>query len=107
MQAVVPARLEDRRVQPGVRDQAVPAGEPRRLPYLRAKQRGQGVAYPVDRGDEGEMGQLFGKTEQSAGYFVQGPHVPNHVIEGGDQRIDLAAVGRAAAHGVLRVGDEL
>ena len=50
------------------------------------------------------MGQPFGKAEQSAGYFVQGPHVPDHVIEGGDQRIDLAAVGRAAAYGVPCVG---
>ena len=53
------------------------------------------------------MGQLFGKAEQSVGYFVQGPRVPDHVIEGGDQRIDLAAIGRAAAYGVLRVGRQL
>ena len=107
VQAVVPARLQYGRIETGVRDDSVTAVESGRFPYLRAEQRSQRVAYPVDRGDQGEMGQLFGKAEQSAGYFVQGPHVPDHVVEGGEKRIDLAAAGRAAAYGVLGIGGEL
>ena len=107
MQAVVPARLQYGRIEPGERDDSVAAVESGRISDLGAEQRRQRIAYAVDRGDEGEMGKPFGKVEQSTGYFVQGPHVTDHVIEGGDQRIDLAAVGRAAAYGVLRVGGEL
>ena len=107
VQAVVFARLEDRRIEPGVRDDSVAAGEPGRISDLGAEQRRRRVAYPVDRGDEGKMGQPFGKAEQSAGCFVQGPHVPDYVIEGGEERIDLAVLWPAAAHGVLGVSRQL
>ena len=107
VQAVVFARLEDRRIEPGVRDDPIAAGEPGRVPDLGAEQRRQRVAYPVDRGDQGEMGQPFGHAKQSAGYFVQGPHVPDHVIEGGEERIDLAVLWPATADCVLHVSRQL